>query len=60
MEARKSNLIKGNKALATYLGVSDVTIGKWKRLGKLNFIQIGAVIFYDPENLFIEDKRKRK
>lgn len=60
MEVRKSNLIKGNKALAAYLGVSDVTIGKWKRLGKLIFIQIGSIIFYDPDNLFKEDKRKRK
>lgn len=60
METRKSNFIKGNKALATYLDVSDVTICKWKRLGKLNFIQIGATIFYDPDNLFKEYKRKRK
>lgn len=60
MEALKSNLIKGNKALALYLGVTDVTIGKWKKEGRLNFTQIGAIIFYDPDNLFKEDKRKRK
>lgn len=60
MNTIKSNLIKGNKALAEYLGVTDVTICKWKRLGKLNFTQIGAIIFYDPENLFKEDRRKRK
>lgn len=60
METRKSNFIRGNKGLAAYLGVTDITICKWKKLGKLNFIQIGAIIFYDPENLFKEDKRKRK
>lgn len=60
METKKSNLIKGNKGLAAYLGVTDITICKWKKSGKLNFNQIGAVIFYDPENLFKEDKRKRK
>lgn len=57
METTKTNLIKGSKALASYLGVTDVTICNWKKAGKLNFKQVGATIFYDPENLFSEKKK---
>ncbi|SHE30349.1 hypothetical protein [Dysgonomonas macrotermitis] len=49
-------LIKGNKALASHLGVTDVTICNWKRAGRLRYNQIGATIFYDTENLFAERK----
>lgn len=56
MEITKTNLIKGSKALASYLGVTDVTICNWKRAGRLKYKQIGATIFYDPENLFAERK----
>lgn len=56
MELTKTNLIKGSKALASYLGVTDVTICNWKKAGRLNYKQIGATIFYDPENLFASPK----
>lgn len=53
-------MVRGNKELAFKIGVRPETICIWKKAGKLNYMQTGRTIIYDSENLFSEDKRKRK
>ncbi len=60
MIIENKNILRGHKALAEYLGVNVMTVCRWSQQGLLNYKRIGGAFFYDIENLFKEDKRKRK
>lgn len=52
-------LIKGNKALAKELGVTDVTISQWKAKGWIKPLKrIGNTIFWDLEKVLSENKKR--
>lgn len=56
MEA-KTELIEGIGGLASYLGKHRNTIMSWKKKRLLNYTQLGKTIFFDPNNLFAEQRR---
>ncbi|MBD5585344.1 MAG: helix-turn-helix domain-containing protein [Clostridia bacterium] len=48
-------IIRGNKALAEKLGVTEKTIGNWRRAGVLaqaTLSDFGRVIIYDLDKVF--------
>lgn len=52
-------LIKGNKALAKELGVSEQTIFNWKAKGWIKPLKrIGNTIFWDLEQVLSENKKR--
>lgn len=52
-------LIKGNKALAKELGVTEQTIFNWKAKGWIKPLKrIGDTIFWDLEDVLSNKKKK--
>lgn len=51
-------VIKGQDGLAEYLGVHFQTIIRWRKSGKLNYKKVGQTYFFDPENLWAENKKQ--
>lgn len=59
--AQEKKYVRGNKALAEYLGVSPLTVCEWKGKGILNDAikaEYGRVIIYDVEKVLASLKHK--
>lgn len=55
IEIMERTIIRGNKALAEKLGVTEKTVGNWRRAGVLSpatLSDFGRVIIYDLEKVF--------
>lgn len=56
--------IKGCKAFAKFLGVSEKTVYNWKNSGIIKYTEIGGLFFFDPTDYKKEKSkqspRKRK
>ena len=49
--------IKGCKAFAEFLNVSEKTVRNWKNAGLIKFTEIGGLFFFDPTDYKKENPR---
>lgn len=60
-QTRKSQTILDTDELMAKLGVTRPTLSKWRKEGRIPFIQVGAVVRYDLDKVLeaLESKKRR-
>lgn len=61
INSKPSQTILDTDQLMTKLGVTRPTLSKWRKEGRIPFIQVGAVVRYDLDKVLeaLESKKRR-